>query len=65
MLTASDLNSQANFLISRHGAAARHRVLKQLANVGRTANSPEIRYWKSLLSLITEKLSGTQEKPAH
>ena len=65
MLSASDLNTQANFLISRHGPAARNRVLKQLADVGRTANSPEIRYWKSLLELITQKLSGSQQETAH
>lgn len=62
MHNASYLESQANFLISRHGRAAQQRILRQLANVGRTANSPEIKYWKSLLSLITQKLSDTNER---
>jgi|DEB0MinimDraft_6_1074348.scaffolds.fasta_scaffold47877_2 hypothetical protein len=63
MRNASDLQAQADFLVLRHGSAAQHRIMKQLADVGKTANSKEIQYWKTLLKLVTQRLSSANASP--
>lgn len=65
MHSHADLEAQAEFLVSRHGPAAQQRIAKQLSTVGKTANSREIQYWKSLLKLVTQKLRAAAATPAH